>query len=181
MSAGRQVVEDARKFAAQFAGFIKAAEAWEGVVSVEQAVQEAQGRLAAALRDEEKLKAKFSQLEAAAIETAAAHVKEGNDYYGERVAAGNQYVADAKARAVTEAGSTTAEVMAKIDEVKARHAQISQDVIALEADHANKQKLVDDLKRTRDELEKHIRELAETHAAAVKEHDEFLRRIGAKA
>lgn len=43
-----QVVRDAQKFAAQFAGFIKAAEAFAGVASIEQAEAEALTRLAVA-------------------------------------------------------------------------------------------------------------------------------------
>jgi hypothetical protein len=38
-----KILQDARRFATQFSGFLQAAEKWQGVVSFEQAAQEGSG------------------------------------------------------------------------------------------------------------------------------------------
>jgi hypothetical protein len=53
----RELIASARKFAAQFSGFMKIAEALEGIVSIDAAEEESQGRLAATQRKEADAKA----------------------------------------------------------------------------------------------------------------------------
>jgi chromosome segregation ATPase len=175
----RELVGTARKFSAQFGALIKAADILEGVVSIEAAVEESKARLDKAQRDEVELKAKHAKWEADARETANQITSAAQAGFAQRQAEAEQYVAEAKTRAVAEAEAAAAGVRANVAATEQRHAELTREIAGLTAEHAKHHADVEALTHTSGELEQLIRKLRLEHGVVVEQHQEFLRRIGA--
>jgi chromosome segregation ATPase len=184
MSDKHQIFSSAQKFAAQFAGFLEAAKAWEDVLLIEQRVNEAEQRIATLRSEQDELSARAEQVRQAADDydkktRSAADSYAGGVESNARAAAGRIHD-----EAVAIAASLRGEAEAKAERVREEtqeslrvlRDEITAAAVRLEAinkEASAKEAELQDLSAT-------IVEKNAEHARVRTKHAEFLAGIGAR-
>lgn len=162
-NAAKEYIVAARKFAAQFKGFLSIADELEKLESFELAAQEAQNRLAKLREEEDAVKQRAASIVAKADQEARQIIAEARDqamaYHESHRVAAQRKIDDATAQAadiISRAQAVEAEhadkkaELASLDETiagrRAEHDQIRGNIAGAHAEHARILSMIEELK-----------------------------------
>jgi chromosome segregation ATPase len=177
----QRVFDDAKKFAAQFSGFLKAAELWQSVVSIEQAAEESKKRLAAAQRDETALKDQHAKMQAQAESNAAAALKKADTEAANRKRDADAYVEKRKADVAAEEQKVIDAKRMELAGLTNKHENLKQDHATLVDTYNKLGVAVKDRTEEANALAAKLADLNGKHSALQKKHTDFLQSLGIKA
>jgi chromosome segregation ATPase len=158
-----RILEDAKKFSNQFAGFLQAAQKWGDIQSLDQACKEAEDRLAAKRKEEGDLDATMEarhQAMVGAVNAELAQRRADADAYED--------VANQKAHHILEAANQEADKM--FSDAKDRALKFTTDV---NVEHGKTKAQNERLQALNAELEQENKRLQETHKALTASVEEM--------
>jgi cell division septum initiation protein DivIVA len=147
----RVIDADVRKFAAQFGGFLKAAEQLGQIASVEQAIVESQGRLHQARQEEADLEAARKEAKSFHESELDATHKRGIALYAQKADEAERLISDAHAQAALIVGSGHAKASEIVADAHKEASELRGSLDLVNADLVSaRMNLVDEHKRLAD-------------------------------